>query len=470
MSLKDDLLKVGISNLVVLLSSLVNSFFLPSVLTINGYANFKTYILYASFIGFLHFGFVDGINVKYGGVDKKKLDAKEFEQYHSFFIIFQIFISLVFILISLLLNDTILIFVTFAIIPVNLQSFFLFFYQAIGDFYLYARATIIVPIISISLTLSLILLHIIDFRIFIIINIISYYVSIFFLEVKYNQNKKLNLKKTTKNIQQYLIMKLRRFFSVIKFHNNIFRSGFYIMLGTVLFNLFFSTGLWIIKFWGNDKMFAFYSLSLSLIGVIIIFVSTINKTFYPYLHKNNNIDTIKKLREILYILGTLSFSSFFILKFIIINYLPKYSNALPITAVMIISIPGIFIVKSIYANLYKVDKKESLFLRDTIIYLFASIIVTLSSYFYFKSLMSIAIASVFAIYVWSLYPLSFKIIKNKNRFLEIFYLTLIIFSFYIINFYETNLLLSILISLIMISLVNILFFKQTFLSLIRIKL
>ena len=73
-SLKKDFAKVAGSNILLLLASTLNNFVLPIVLSITDYANYKTYILYVGFAGLFHLGYVDGINIKYGGKDLEKLE------------------------------------------------------------------------------------------------------------------------------------------------------------------------------------------------------------------------------------------------------------------------------------------------------------------------------------------------------------------------------------------------------------
>jgi len=291
-----------------------------------------------------------------------------------------------------------------------------------------------------------------------------------FVEVQFFKNKKLFIKKTTKNIFQRLKEQLKVFVTILKYHKNIFVSGFYIMLGTVLFTLFFNTGRWITKILTTDEMFAIYSLSLSLIGFIVIFVSALNKTFYPYLHRNNNIEVIDKLRRILYITSSISLPAFFILKFIITKYLIKYTDALPVTAVIMASIPGIFIIKSIYANLYKVQKKEQKFLTDTIIYLMIGFVLNISSFLIFHTLISIAVASVVTIYIWTFFPLTFKILSPLKRIYEITYILLILGSFYAFFRLDLHFLLNAILSFIIIIGINLIFFKRSVFSLLKRRL
>lgn len=466
MGLKGDLIKVGFSNLIVLFSSLINGFVLPMFLSIKGYADYKTYVLYASFIGFLHFGFVDGINIKYGGKNKKDINTVEFKDYHTFFAIFQIIITIFLLVIGIIIRDKLLFFFCLAIFPVNILSFFSFFFQAIGEFRLYTIFTIIVPICNILTTLLLLFFNIVKYELFIISNILSYTIAMILLELLYLKQfntfkfKQTNYKQLIFNTYKILIIGCTK-------HYNIFVSGFFIMLGTVAFNLFFDIGRWMTKILTDDVNFAMYSLSLSLIGFIVIFVSAVNKTFYPYIHRNRSFEVLSRLRRILYITSSISIPAFFILHFFINKYLPEYSTALPITAIVITSVPGIFIIKSIYANLYKIERKESQFLIDTSIFLLIGLGLNVSLYLFFKTLTSIAIASVITIYIWTLFPRSFIVLTNRTRIIEFFYILSIMLCFYIIYYFKLDFVISTILSLILILIINYTFYNKTLISLIK---
>lgn len=459
MSLKTDLVRVTGSNLIVLVSSIINGLVLPYVLSFDDFSNLKTYTLYASFIGFLHFGFVDGINIKYGGYDHRNIDKIEFKGFHDFFIIFQFCILFFIILLGLLLHNSIILLVGLAILPRNLQAFFLYFYQAIGEFKDYARAIIIVPILNICITLILVFTGIIDYRVYILSNIFSYLISIIYLEVKYKQYSKLRF---------FSAFKLNQLFQDRNKYKPIFISGFFIMFGTVLFTLFFDAGRWMTKFFSSNEGFARYSLAVSLIGFVIIFISAINKTFYPFLHKNNNSDLIRKYQSILYVVGSFSLLGFFFLKIIIIYFLPKYLGALPITAILMCSIPGMMIINSIYFNLYKIQKKEKIFLLDTLFYLAIGLSMNVGSYLYFGTLTSIAASSVASIYIWTFFPRSCVKIDRISMLKDFVFIVLILVSFSFVYLIDFNIFLSFIILSSLLVSINFLFFKKQIINLLRL--
>jgi O-antigen/teichoic acid export membrane protein len=460
MGLKNDLIRVSSSNLIVLISSIINGLLLPYILSIDNFADFKTYILFVSFVGFLHFGFVDGINIKYGGFSEKEVDNNEFKLFHNFFLLFQFIILFLVIGIGFVTCNKIILLVGLSVLPVNLQSFFLFYYQALGSFKEYSKATVIAPLTSISLTLVLVLLGVKEFQYYVLSNIIGFLLSSIYLEFKF-QNLTKNSGKFKMNSTSLLCLIKR------KENKVVFISGIFILLGNMIFGLFFDLGMWMVKIYFNNEGFANFALGVSLISFIIIFINTINKTFYPYLFHNFTKDIIKKYKSILYVLGSFSLIGFFLIREMVILFLPKYVDSLPITSILISSIPGMLIVKSIYANSYKILKKEKDFMFDSLKYLAIAIVITVLSFFYFKSLNSIALGSVCSIYIWTLIPLNNFHYNYREQTKEFVYIFLILAGFYFVIHYSLNMMFSIIVYFAYLVLINLFFYKRLVLNWIK---
>ena len=159
---------------------------------------------------------------------------------------------------------------------------FLFYYQALGSFKPYTRAVILAPLITIIITLSLIFLGFNQYYFFVVANISGYFFSVLYLE--------LTIKRSLKSIS--IISENARKKKYDK--KSIFLSGFFILIGNILFALYFDLGRWITKFYFDNIDFANYSLGLSLIGFVLIFINALNKTFYPHMHNNYNIQIFER--------------------------------------------------------------------------------------------------------------------------------------------------------------------------------
>ena len=65
-SLTSNLISFIISALVVLI--------IPRIIGVEDYGFWQLYLFYSSYIGFLHFGWNDGIYLRYGGEEYEELD------------------------------------------------------------------------------------------------------------------------------------------------------------------------------------------------------------------------------------------------------------------------------------------------------------------------------------------------------------------------------------------------------------
>lgn len=65
--LQKGIIAVFLANVINMLFSLATNFLLPKYLSVESYAGIKEFQLYVSYVGLFHFGFVDGIYLKYGG-------------------------------------------------------------------------------------------------------------------------------------------------------------------------------------------------------------------------------------------------------------------------------------------------------------------------------------------------------------------------------------------------------------------
>ena len=121
-----------ITNVINMLFSFATNFLLPKYLSVESYAGIKEFQLYVSYVGLFHFGFVDGIYLRYGGKNIDKQVDEKFSTNLSTMRIFQILITVISIVVSIILKDTILLIFSLSILPQNMSNYYKFLYQATG--------------------------------------------------------------------------------------------------------------------------------------------------------------------------------------------------------------------------------------------------------------------------------------------------------------------------------------------------
>lgn len=68
-TLKNGMVAIFLANLLNMGFSMMTNFFLPKYLTIDAYAQLKTFLMYVSYVGVLHLGYSDGMFLRYGEKD-----------------------------------------------------------------------------------------------------------------------------------------------------------------------------------------------------------------------------------------------------------------------------------------------------------------------------------------------------------------------------------------------------------------
>ncbi len=418
MQLKRDLLRVFSSNFINLIVGIITGFIVPAFLSLDQYAYLKTFTLYVGYVGILHFGFIDGIHIKYGGKHEEEIKKKELKGEHKFLIIFQFVITLITGILGLIINDMILIAFSFSILPINMQTYFKFLYQALGQFNIYSRIVVLTPFLVLIVNLfNILILKINNFWPFVLGYIIVYYLVFMGLEI-YFLNKFKNYSSQTN-------------YTEVKEH---FKIGSIIMLANLSTMFFYSIDRWFVKFTLSVEDFAFYSFSISMMTVINVLVNSVTMTLYPYLARNRDNKFLNELKKYFLIIGTLSSGGYFAFVFVINNFLPKYTPSLDVISILFAGYPAIIVINALYINLYKVQKREKKYATAVLKMLLVTVLLNFFAITIHKSNYSIAIATTVSFYIWYLYSTKdFPDFKIDTR--EIIYLLVFLMAFLITNSY-----------------------------------
>lgn len=381
------------SNLLTLIVSIVSTFFLPRILGIEGYGYYQLYLFYIPYVSFLHFGWPDGVYLKFGGEDYNKLDKKYFkEQSYSMFI-FQIILSSVFFLIlyfnhnNILSENLVFISVIFNIILLNMRTFLLFILQMTNKMKEYSRIIIIDRFIFVLLILCLLFLKRNEFIYYVIADIISKILSLILtiIECKaflYDNNYKvrINLSEAFENIKIGINIMLA------------YISGLFI-IGVIR--------LGIQNHWGIET-FGEISLSLSISNILMVFISAISVAIFPLLRRTSELNYRKTYLQIKTLLMTIILGAmifYFPMSFLLYKWLPAYNESLKYMAIIFPIV--IFEGKvNLLTNTYlKVLRKERIIFKVNLVSAILSMVVGVISIYLlndlFLSVLSIVVLLAF---------------------------------------------------------------------------
>lgn len=369
------------SNLVSTLISIIVILFIPKFIGVAQYGYWQLYILYSSFVGLLHFGWNDGLYLRFGGELYEDLDKKLFFSQFYLLLFLQIILALTGLLILKYFNFSsekiyIIKMTMLCMVIVNTRYFLLFLLQATYRIKEYSIVTIFDRVIYLVMIVCLLVLHFKSFELLIWVDILGKLSSLF-LGVYFCKSIVFNF--------VFPISFLDAFMEMI---NNI-RVGIKLMLSNIANKLVVGNVRFGIESVWSVAIFGKVSLMLSITSFFMLFIGSISLVLFPLLRR---VEQMKlpllyiPIREILTLFLLLTLFSYYPLVSFIRIWLPQYSD----TSIYLLTILPTIIFEgkvSLLTNTYfKVLRKEQFLLKINIILLIISIVLTLISIFIIKSI------------------------------------------------------------------------------------
>lgn len=316
------------ANIISMLISVISVTFLPKFMSVEDYGAWQLYLFYIAYLGFFHFGWLDGICLRYGGCYFEKLDKVKFtSQFVLLFFVELIICVIAIIFINLFITDyytkQVLTFVSYVLVAVILFTFVTFILQITNKIKEYAYLTLFGRI-----------LFFISLMIYFNINNREY-AELIYLDII---SKVLALFYSIYLIRGILVFKIDNL-------NNIFKETWEnISAGSKLLfaNIAGMLILGIIRFGISQQWdvatFGKLSLTLNCSNFFMVFINALSIVFFPIL-KRINEEKIKnlyiKIRSGLtsILLGCLLI--YYPLNSILSWWLPKYQDSLIYMAILL---------------------------------------------------------------------------------------------------------------------------------------
>lgn len=421
--------KVAASNILKLLAGVLVSFLLPKIIGVTDYGYFKTFTLYASYVGLFHFGFADGIYLKYGGKNYDELDKSSFRFYTVFLIGLELLISVIGAIIALfaLSGELKFIFVCLAVYLVteNITNHYRIISQITGRFNELSLRTVLQSIFTALAVVALWFVHRfsdteISYKIYTVI-----YVGI-------------NLILTLWYIFTYRDITFgKQDRSVKKALSEFIKLGFPLLISNLSSALIFTIDRQFVNILYDTDTYAVYAFAYNMLGLITTAMSAISTVIYPTLKRTDESklkNSYSFLIEIILILVFGCLLVYFPLCWFVKWFLPKYTDSLVIFRIIL---PGLAInsaVTIVMHNYYKTMGKEINFFAKSIIVLALSAVADYVAYAIFKTTQAISIASIIVMLVWYVLIESYFIRTYKIKWSKNFiYMLLMAAGFYLIT-------------------------------------
>lgn len=383
--IKKGILYVFFANLINLIISLAKGFLLPKFISIESYANIQTYLLYVSYVGLLHFGYLDGLYLKYGGKEFESIGENEINICRINTFILQILITIPTIAVAGIINNYIVLLFAISILPLNMMTLYKNLFQATGQFKRYSKILNFSSIISFLGTMFLLFFIKTDNALlYIIVLILSDYMVWLILEYKISKEFKIKFK----------------FVCSIKHFCEYTKNGIILMLGN--FSSVIMTGIdrWFVKFALSTAEFAYYSFAVRIENLLTVFITPIVTTMYNYLCKNDEKEKIIKIKNICLIVGIFIIGSAFPVKFVLEHFLQKYEDVKGVLFILFSIQVFYLIIKGVYVNLYKVRGKQKIYFRQLLAIILIGVIFNFIALKINSNNITIAIATFISVIIW----------------------------------------------------------------------
>jgi O-antigen/teichoic acid export membrane protein len=311
-----------LSNLVSLVISAIVVLVVPKLIGVEEYGYWQLYLFYSSYVGLLHFGWNDGIYLRYGGKEYKELNkGLFFSQFWMLaFIQFVFVVSVFVILAEIPICDSSRIFIiqmsVICSLIVNCRTMLFYILQGTNRIGEYAQSTIRDRLLYCLLIAILLFIGIRDYKLMIVADLVGKLYSLLFSayeckEIVFRETSAFyfSIKETIENINAGIKLMFANIASML-------------IIGIVRFGI---ERAWDITSFGK------VSLTLSVSGLMMIFINTLGIILFPLLRRtdeNNlpNIYTMMRTLLMALLMGLLI--TYYPLKVILSAWLPQYAESL----------------------------------------------------------------------------------------------------------------------------------------------
>ena len=283
------------SNLISLLVSSIVILVVPKLIGVKEYGYWQLYLFYASYVGFLHFGWNDGIYLRYGGDEYKNLNKRLFSSQFYMLTISQVIIAIVISIATFMFvtdsdREYIFLMVALCLVITNVRWMLIFTLQATNRIKEYAQITIIGRVLYILIIVGCLIIGIRDYKLMILADIIGRFISLSYAayccrDIVFNRAFKfyLSFKETLENIS----------------------AGSKLMFSTIASMLIIGVVRFGIERSWDVSTFGKVSLTLSASNLLMLFINAVGVIVFPILRRTNenNLSNIyTTLRDLLMII------------------------------------------------------------------------------------------------------------------------------------------------------------------------
>ena len=374
------------ANILTMLISIIMTLILPKFLGVTDYSYYQLYIFFISYVGFFHFGWIDGIYLKIGGMEYNDLEKSNYVTQFWMLNVLEIIIAAIISIFALFIiknidKSFVLISTSVCGVITILRTYLLFILQSTNRIKEYAKYTRVDRFIYFALVIVFLFLGFKNYKIILYIDVFSKLVALVLCANKMKDIVfgKLNISKNT----------------LLEIFENI-SIGIKLMLANIASTLIIGVVRFGIQKNWDIETFGKISLTLNISNLLMTFINAVAVIMFPLLRREEESNLPKIyviLRNTLMIFLYMMLIFYYPLKLILSTWLPQYADSLRYMALLFpICIYESKMSMLINTYLKSFRKEKSMLIINTIS-LILSLILTILSVFILNNL-TLAILSI----------------------------------------------------------------------------
>lgn len=455
-----NVLLITFTNLIRFLANAAATLIVPLLLDKANYGYYKTFTLYLTYFGIFNLGLIDGIYLKFGGVDYQDLDKSKFRAYTRFLLYLELIVSIIIFLVSFLSikGDTKYVFMFLGInmLSVQFTTYFQrisqittrFSKQAIFDLLYSVCILIIVGILYITHTTS--------FKIYLSLVVVMNYLILIWYIANYMDIIKGPHEKI-RDVKSDLL--------------KLIRLGMPLMIANLAGEFILNMDRQVVNIFFTKEEYAVYAYAYNILSVANIFISAISLVLYPFLRKMD-LENLKKnysdANALILIVVYCCLTAYFPLVKVIEWLLSSYMDSIPILRIIFPIIVFTSSITVIKHNYYKALDKNHVYFYKSLFMLVLSLGANLAAYFIFGTMESISIASIITMMIWYIDTEIYFIKHYRVHFLKNFlYLIIMLAGYYLTVYLIPNIYLGCGIYILLVVLVSFICYKPLIVNVIK---
>lgn len=421
-----NIIRVALSNIVALMAGVGVGLLLPKLLEVEDYGWYKTFTLYANYLGFAGVGLIDGIVLKYGGVDYNAIERPLFRSYFWWYtLINSFFAALLLILSGFSRSENKFILVTLALYLMigNVTGYFQQLSQITQRFKEFSRRKLLSSffrILNVACLFAWISFgHNSSYRVYLLLFLSTEFVLTAWYLHTYRDlivGKRIPLLETRS-------MAL-----------DLCKNGFPLLFANLCASLILSLDRQFVRILFDTQTYAKYAFAYNMLSLVTVATSAISTVLYPTLKRINRNEMKQhygNLVGVIMVTVSCAVTVYFPLCGFVTWFLPKYIESLVIFRIVF---PGLIISSAITVvmhNYYKSEGKSSLYFIKSVVVLGVSAIANGIAYVLFHNTASISVASIITMIFWYLYVERYFVKEYKYHGLRNFaYIICVMILFY----------------------------------------